>query len=324
MADWGYGRLLIRTLAIWITFLSGGSWLLAAPLLPCSTIPEYRSLLTHVSESASSPSANIDEIIAEVPIECDLEAGGKRFAFHTIQIHSALFAIKQADKDKRAARNNELQHMLTLRKRALDGYMAAVDPTRGPKLKEIFTHREFSQVGAQDASALLYEQILRLLVKLFSLIIKNPEEAVVFAKVFAYTVIGIVVLLILWWLYRWMQRSGPAEHVAREIMPFAPSAKSWQEWMKEARAHLELGQFRQAIHSSYWAAISHLESSGAWVPDKARTPREYLRLIPASNPARPLLAEISRTFEVVWYGERVPAQMECEVFLARVEKIAWR
>jgi hypothetical protein len=324
LADWGYGRLLIRTLAIWITFLSGSSWLLAAPLLPCSSIPEYRSLLTHVSEAASSPSADFDEIIAEVPIECELESDGKRFSFHTIQIHSALFAIKQADKDKRPAKINELQHMLSLRKRSLDGYMAAVDPTLGPKLKEIFTHPEFSQVGAQDAKALLYEQIMRLLVKLFSLVVKNPEEAAFFAKLFAYCVIGILVLLILWWLYRWIQRKQPEEYVAREIMPFAPSAKSWQEWMKEARAHLELGEFRQAVHSSYWAAISHLESSGAWVPDKARTPREYLRLIPTSNPARPLLAEISRIFEVVWYGERVPGQPECEAFLARVEKIAWR
>jgi hypothetical protein len=94
--------------------------------------------------------------------------------------------------------------------------------------------------------------------------------------------------------------------------------------MNEAQVALASGEFRDAVHLSYWAAISSLERSGAWAPDKARTPREYLRLIAPSSPARPLLDEISRVFEVVWYGQSVPSQAECKEFLSRVEKIACR
>jgi hypothetical protein len=136
-----------------------------------------------------------------------------------------------------------------------------------------------------------------------------------------WSVIALVAAFLLWKFYRWATTAKPLD-MPREIIPFSPSAKRWQQWMNEARAAFAAGQFREAVHSSYWAAISHLESSGAWTPDKARTPREYLRLISRTSPARPLLTDISRVFEIVWYGERTPIRSECEDFLARVEQIA--
>jgi hypothetical protein len=107
-------------------------------------------------------------------------------------------------------------------------------------------------------------------------------------------------------------------------MPFAPPAKSWHSLLAEARAAATRGDLREAVHAGYWAAISHLESSGVWRPDRARTPREYLRLIAQTDPARPLLTDITRDFEVVWYGNRTPGFSEWESFLAKVERIGCR
>ena len=304
-----------------IVAVLGSSMASAAARLPCDSVVSYRALLLYVSEAAKSPKPDIDHLIASVPAKCSFEIGGKHFQPSTSQLHAELQDVKKAEDKDRAETLQLLQKTIQRRLTALDGFARGVDSTVKPKLQLIFQQREFRNVGSQDARALLREKLLQLLIALFSLIAKNPEQAALFAEIFAWSVVVLVALFVLWKLYRWATRPRPLD-VSREIMPFAPSAKAWQQWMRDARAALASGDLREAIHSSYWAAISHLEASGAWIPDKARTPREYLRLIGAADPARPLLTEISWVFEVVWYGNRIPAPAECEAFLAKVEQIA--
>jgi hypothetical protein len=314
---------LIRTLATILAVTLGGSMAFAVPQLPCSSVPEYRALLVHLGQASEAPAVDADELIAQVPVECKVEAVGKQFQFSTIHIHAQLFAIKTAEGEDRAAKIQALREGLARQVKALDGYTNHIDPTAQPKLNQIFTRGEFNRVGKQNADAIIREKLFGLLVALFTFIAKNPAQAALFAEAFAWSIAGVVAVLIIWKLYRW----ATVEHLVRaprKIVPFSPSSKTWQQWMKEARAALANEEFREAVHSSYWAAISSLESSGAWTPDKARTPREYLRLIAGSDPARTLLADISQVFEVVWYGKRVPARAECEEFLARVEQIACR
>jgi hypothetical protein len=64
------------------------------------------------------------------------------------------------------------------------------------------------------------------------------------------------------------------------------------------------GLWREAIHYLYWAAIARLESRRLWPADRARTPREYLRLLPAADPRRANLTTLTRSFERTWYGGR--------------------
>jgi len=66
----------------------------------------------------------------------------------------------------------------------------------------------------------------------------------------------------------------------------------------------EQGLWREAIHFLYWAAIARLESRRMWPADRARTPREYLRLLPAADPRLGKLATLTRSFERTWYGGR--------------------
>src|ERR1035441_9342535 len=64
----------------------------------------------------------------------------------------------------------------------------------------------------------------------------------------------------------------------------AASARDWQLWLADARRAAAAGQWREAIHFVYWAAISRLESKRLWPADRARTPREYLSLVAAEDP----------------------------------------
>lgn len=87
----------------------------------------------------------------------------------------------------------------------------------------------------------------------------------------------------------------------------APSAREWQLWL--ADAHTMAGQelWREAIHFLYWAAIARLESRGSWPADRARTPREYLSLMPSTDTRRAGLVTLTRSFERTWYGGREAA-----------------
>jgi hypothetical protein len=124
------------------------------------------------------------------------------------------------------------------------------------------------------------------------------------------------------WLYR-TARQRPLQR-DREIILFAPSAKSWQAWMTEANNAAAAGDWRNAVHLAYWAAISYLESGGAWRPDRARTPREYLRALSPSHPAKKIFAVLTRRFEAVWYGGRVAGSAEFQATRVALEELGCR
>jgi len=86
--------------------------------------------------------------------------------------------------------------------------------------------------------------------------------------------------------------------------PGAASARDWQLWLEDARNAAAAGQWREAIHFVYWAAISRLESRRLWPADRARTPREYLALVAPEDPRKPGLSQLTGNFERFWYGGR--------------------
>jgi hypothetical protein len=88
------------------------------------------------------------------------------------------------------------------------------------------------------------------------------------------------------------------------------SARDWQLWLADARRAAAAGEWREAIHFVYWAAISRLESRRLWPADRARTPREYLALVTAEDPRRMGLATLTGSFERTWYGGRAAGESD--------------
>jgi hypothetical protein len=80
-------------------------------------------------------------------------------------------------------------------------------------------------------------------------------------------------------------------------------------------------EWRRAIHLAYWAGISFLEENGAWKPDRARTPREYLRIMGARKPQYPVLAALTKKFEVVWYGHEDAGETDYRETLGQLERL---
>lgn len=314
----------IRRLAVVFAILMGSSFSFALPTLPCASVAEYRALLGQVEQRSGQPDVSLAELADSVPALCDFTAAGHTFHLSNSEIQRRLREIAATTEQKtRGAKVKGFRSGLQRQLRGVDAYELSIDPTAKPKLQQIMQQREFRRVGGQDRMALLQEWIFVILEKFFSRIFKDPSRVVLGAKIFAWSLCIAVGLFILFKLYRWTMRERPLEAV-REVIPFSPSAKYWRDWLGEARASVAQGELREAVHAAYWAVISHLESSGAWRPDRARTPREYLRLISLGDPARPLLSEITRDFELIWYGNRLPKLPEWESFLTKVEQIGCR
>jgi hypothetical protein len=232
--------------------------------------------------------------------------------------------ISEKDKDDREDDIDDLKVELESRIAQAAAYERAVDSTVSPKLQSILQQKQFRHVGGQDPRNALYDAILRAIAWIFSGIARNPEQALFFAKGFIYGVILIALALAGYAFYRWASAQSGFDEGHREYMTFAPSAKSWQQWLEEARAAAASGDLREAVHLTYWAAISNLESAGAWRPDRARTPREYLRLLAEKDASRPVLTELTRRFEIVWYGQRQPNTDDYNAVCAAVEQLGCR
>lgn len=78
-------------------------------------------------------------------------------------------------------------------------------------------------------------------------------------------------------------------------------ADDWEQW---AEQHAAAGEWREAVHCLYWAAIVSLETRRAWRHNPTRTPREYVRLLKPGSAQQLGLRRLTQIFERVWYGLR--------------------
>jgi hypothetical protein len=293
--------------------------------LPCQSTAEYRALLGALAQhSDAAATSSLSGLLEGLPGQCEVTISGHAFHLSTAELKSNLRGLLgESDGERRRLRQRSFQADVQRRLQALEDYQQSVDPTAKTKLQEVFQRREFRRVGGQDPAAVLKEWLSQLLLRVLSQIFKNPVHAELAAKILAWSVCLLAVALVLWKLYRWLRRARPAS-APREVVPFVSSAKSRREWLSDAQAAAGRGELRAAVHAGYWAVLAQLQSSKGWRMHRARTPREHLQLLEPADPARPLLAEITRQFEVAWYGNRTPSTQEWESFLAHMEQIGCR
>jgi hypothetical protein len=189
---------------------------------------------------------------------------------------------------------------------------AAADHARErATMKEVLAGRDFRNLEAPTARDSALEKLGEWLNRLFAGLGKLQAGAAWVGRAIFWGFILAVCIGLAWGLMqlerRWRIRlvpesDGPAAGAA--------SARDWQLWLQDARRAAAAGQWREAIHFVYWAAISRLESRRLWPADRARTPREYLALVAPEDPRRAELATLTGSFERTWYGGRAAAESD--------------
>jgi hypothetical protein len=178
-------------------------------------------------------------------------------------------------------------------------------------MKQVLAGRDFRGLETHTVRDSLLEKLGEWLNWFFAGIAKLHASSVWVGRVIVWGFILAVCVGLAWGLLqlerRWRLRlvpesDGPAAGAA--------SARDWQLWLTDARRAAAAGEWREAIHFVYWAAISRLESRRMWPADRARTPREYLALVTTDDPRRAGLATLTGSFERTWYGGRTAGESD--------------
>jgi len=190
------------------------------------------------------------------------------------------------------------------------------------QLDQILNAPEFDRVRGLGAVELFWQRVLAWIRKVLRKINPRIPDVQDLGQWFVWGMIALASAIAGVWLYRASQQNlGIGK---REILPFRPSTRNWREWLSDARARAAAGEWRDAVHFGFWAAVSRLESEGVWPPDKTRTPREYLKAIPGSCLAKEPFAAMTRRFEASWYGSRPTTEADFAQFAAHLERLGCR
>ena len=292
------------------------------------SLDEYRQQLRALSEKIDSLRDHPEQaraVESDLPDTLIVNTGSGEITVNYHDLKSDLAVFSRADAHRREALASQLQKYVRALQSQTEAYIAdGRDSAAARKqLESILARREFRNVNSSPSLInILLAKILGWIVRMFEHLPFGSSRFNWF-QIFIYGFVGAALAVLLYWTVRRL-RSRPADSVEREIIPFAPSARSWRAWLAEARALAQREDWRGAIHLGYWAGISFLEEHGSWRPNRARTPREYLRLLTSRNPSYPALSSLTRKFEVVWYGNREAQEADFQETLGHLEKLGCR
>lgn len=292
------------------------------------TFEEYQSELSRIDnglQSLPEHPEGANDLRRSVPEKWQVRTPSGDFEIDNSELREKL----QMYTDESARRAEVLPEMELKIEAAIAGakdFNGPVDSTARGKLDSILEGREFrgvakSQSPAEKVKDWLMARVIRILSKLFRVAFSHPQAS----KIFLWSLIGALVLAFCAWIVVLLRSSTEDQYTyPRDGDSFLPSSRHWQQWLSEARQAADRGEWRSAVHLAYWGGISYLESSGAWKPDRARTPREYLRLLKESNLARPALDALTRQFEFIWYAQQPASGEDFQFSLAQLEKMGCR
>lgn len=311
------------------------NWIIALVLLgvlPCLgdnspggklTAAEYGARLDKLIAATDKPSlvsSEITDILSELPPTCKVTIEDREFDIPTRWLREDLLNYgKHPDASLLKTDHKKLQGL----RADLDGYLNPNPDNSASRaqLANILSRREFGSVHGPSWMDRLKQRLILYIFSLLKRVFRSSAIPTV-GSYFIYTLVGLAVLALAFWVYRSIRRDAQMEHIVPETM--VVSAKEWAIWMAESREAANQGNWRDAIHLAYWAGISFLEAQGTWRPDRARTPREYLRLMPQSSERYSTLTALTRNFEVVWYGNREADSQAFSQTLQELEKLGCR
>ena len=260
---------------------------------------------------------DLDAFRTRLPVKWQVDTPDRRYEVSSEPLRSILLDAER-NPTKRASHVEEAEAWLGNLANQSQNYSSRAsspNPDARKELGEILSRREFSAVRPPNAWDRLKQRISDWLLRIIETLLHQIGRQPLGAKFLFWFLIAAAVAWIATMLFRyWGERSRTEE---MQSIEHVAAHRSWQEWIRAARLAADGGNFREAVHSTYWAGITYLEDLGVVVPDRTRTPREYLRLVEESGgylpseraKRRDSLAALTSRLERIWYGLR-PARVE--------------
>jgi hypothetical protein len=183
-------------------------------------------------------------------------------------------------------------------------------------LADVLADPEFRRFHQQSLMAHLWERISQLLLRTWDRLggsaVGSRSTAIVFAWVTVLVAFGVLGL----WIGRLVLR--PRRNRRPTMRLPAARVRSARAWAHDAVTALDP---REATRCGYRAMVRGLEEEGVWRSDPARTPREYLRLLPYDHRRQAPLTDVARRFEEVWFGARAATEEDRRAVLSRLQEL---
>jgi hypothetical protein len=297
-------------------------WISGALCLAQSRIslPDYLAELDRLGAAVKAANGNPTEIATirdQLPISWEIEDSQQQtFRVRTDYLRQELTNWGKAPSSD--GQNKILAALVSLRTEANSAQKRGADYIAArTQLNQILAAGEFNTVHGPTLLDRIKQKLMNWLGELLMRMFASSSIPTV-ANVVVYALVIIAVIVAAWWVYRTIQSNTPLE----ALLSNAPlQKKEWSQWLVEAKAAAGLGDWRDAIHMAYWCGICFLEARGLWRPDRARTPREYLRLLPPASEYHPALLALTHSFEFTWYGRQGANADSFTAAMAHLEKL---
>lgn len=258
-----------------------------------------------------------------------VETGGRHYDVPTDLLVSRLvLAEKQPElRGQQIDQARDYLDALAAETASLSGQTPPDTDSARAKLNAILSRSEYAHARQQSwwdkLRARIDEILYNALVRIFR---RAGGQASLGYALLWIGVCAAAVLIAYWIVRRWFRM---ARGVEMALQSAAVPSRSWQEWIFAAREEAGRGDYRMAIHCSYWAGIARLQDLGALSPDRAKTPREYLRALTKAKLVMPetlatrqqALALLTSRLEKIWYGYQIATEADFRDSLTQLETL---
>jgi hypothetical protein len=319
----------LRLAGLAVSLILCRTGLAAQPVLHASRaevdLSAYRGELDRIAQAAGRLEAHPEEARAlrdSLPKKWTVADHGTS---HEVSAARLLEDLDQCSKDPQngSARASLKRRIAALKTEAgmIDPEPSSADEARR-KLQEILARREFR--SALKTPSWLDRQIEKLM-RWLSRVRKpsRPPGQVAFTplldRVLVWVMIVALCAALAYLLWKWITRTR--ENLELNLSGGEEFHKRSREWVADALAHARRGDHRSAIRCAYWGAVFRLEELGRFTANRTLTPREYLRLLPADHFQRPSLADLTKRFELTWYGYAAATPGDFDQVTLQLEKL---
>ena len=300
-----------------------------SPAYDAGTFVQELHRLSLELESARKSTEGLRSFRESLPKIWSVDAAGRHYEVPTAFLVSRL-AIAESKPDLQGQQLNQARdylEALAAEAASLSGQPAPLVDSARAKLDAILARSEYSRVHQESWWDKFRAYVNEILLNLLSRIFRGIGSQASFGYALLWIGISTAAILIAYWIFRRWFRAARAEEM--DLQAAAVPARSWQEWVFAAREAAARNDYRIATHCAYWAGIARLQDLGALSPDRAKTPREYLRALAKSKLILPetlatrhhALSLLTSRMENIWYGYQIATEGDFRDSLTKLETL---
>jgi hypothetical protein len=280
-------------------------------------------------ESARKSMETLRSYRESLPEAWAVDAGGRHYDVPTDLLVSRLVKAERQPELRRQQLGQARDYLdaLAAETSLLSGQAPPQTDSARAKLNTILARSEYARARQESWWEKLRARISDILLDALDRIFRRVGSQASFGYALLWIGVCAAAILIAYWIFRNWFRLARAEEMALDAA--AVPLRSWQEWVFAAREAAGRGDYRMAIHCAYWAGIARLQDLGTLSPDRAKTPREYLRALTKSKLILPetlatrqqALSLLTLRLEKIWYGYQIATEADFRDSLTQLENL---